>query len=84
LNALSDVGKELGVTDQATVALAWTLAHPSSIIPLIGTTKTSRISSLVTAIDLASKMTTSQWWKIGGTGGLCALGDDQCDYDEYK
>jgi len=84
LDALSEVGKELGVTDQATVALAWTLSHPSGIVPLIGTTQVSRVQTLVSAIDLAPKMTSTQWWKIGGTGGLCALADDQCDYADYK
>jgi predicted oxidoreductase len=84
LDALTDVGTELGVTDQAIVALAWTLAHPSGIIPLIGTTQVSRVQTLVNAVEVASRMTPLQWWKIGGKGGLCALADDQCDYDEYK
>jgi predicted oxidoreductase len=84
LDALSAVGKELGVTDNAQMALAWTLAHPSGIIPLIGTTQVSRVQSLVKAMDIAPKITSLQWWKVGGSNGLCALGDDQCDYDEYR
>jgi predicted oxidoreductase len=84
LDALTAVGTELGVTDNAQLALAWTLAHPSGIIPLIGTTQVTRVTSLVEAVNLAPKITTMQWWKIGGEGGLCALADDQCDYKEYR
>ena len=84
LSALEEVGAELGVSDASVMALAWTLSHPSGIIPLIGTTKTDRVNKLVAAIDVAPKINTLQWWKIAGKGGLCALADDQCDYDEYK
>jgi predicted oxidoreductase len=84
LDALTAVGTELGVTDNAQLALAWTLAHPSGIIPLIGTTQVARVTSLVEALTIAPKITTMQWWKIGGEGGLCALADDQCDYKEYR
>ena len=84
LSALKDVGDELGVSDPAVVALAWTLSHPSGIVPLIGTTKVSRVQSLVAAMDVAAKITTLQWWKIAGKGGLCALADDQCDYELYR
>lgn len=84
LGALAEVGEELGVTDPAVLALAWTLSHPAGIIPLVGTTKISRVKSLAAAVDVAPKISTLQWWKIGGKGGLCALADDQCDYDEYR
>lgn len=83
LGALSKVGSELGVADNATVALAWALAHPSGIIPLIGTTSLTRMESLITALDIAPKITPAQWWEIGGKGGLCAFADSQCNYRDY-
>jgi predicted oxidoreductase len=84
LNVLGEVGQAMGVNDTAVTALAWTLAHPAGIIPLIGTTQISRVQSLVQAINVAPKFTTQLWWQVGGKNGLCALADDQCDYDEYK
>lgn len=84
LDALNAVGAELGESDPAVVALAWTLSHPAGIVPLIGTTKVTRVKSYVAAVDLAPKITTKQWWKIGGAGGLCAMADDQCDYADYR
>ena len=65
-------------------ALAWTLSHPSGIIPLIGTTNNTRVNSLVGAVELSQRFTSSLWWKIGSAGGLCALGDSQCNYDQYR
>jgi predicted oxidoreductase len=83
--ALSEVGKELGINDNAVVALAWLLSHPTgAVIPLIGTTRVSRVKSLVKAVDYAPKFSRSTWWTIGTAGGLCALADAQCAYDGYK
>lgn len=84
LSALDAVGAELQVSNPAVVALAWTLSHPSGIIPLVGTSKTSRVNELVQALEIAPRITNEQWWKIGGAGGLCPLGDSECNYDEYK
>jgi predicted oxidoreductase len=84
ITSLECVGTQLGVTDPAVMALAWSLSHPSGFIPLIGTTKVSRVQSLVNALNIAPKISTVQWWKIGGDAGLCALADDQCNYDLYK
>jgi predicted oxidoreductase len=83
LRALSDVGSEMGITDESVVALVWLLSHPSQIIPLIGTTNTTRMTLQATAFDYVGKMTNAQWWSIGAAGGLCALGDSQCNYSEY-
>lgn len=83
LSALSSVGTTLGVADNSTVALAWVLAHPSGIIPLIGSTNLDRVTSLMSALEVAERMTNLQWWQIGNAGGLCAFGDDQCNYREY-
>jgi predicted oxidoreductase len=83
LNALGDVGEAIGVSDESIVALIWLLEHPVGFIPLLGTTKTARLRTQVTAFQHLGKMTVEQWWSIGGKGGLCALGDSQCNYSEY-
>jgi predicted oxidoreductase len=83
LNALGDVGAEIGISDESLVALIWLLEHPVGFIPLLGTTKTARLRSQVTAFNHLGKMTVEQWWAIAGKGGLCALGDSQCNYSEY-
>lgn len=83
LRALADVGAEMGIADEALVALVWLLSHPAQVIPLIGTTNSTRILTYATAFDYVGKMTNDQWWTIGGAGGLCPLGDSQCNYSEY-
>lgn len=83
LTALGDVGAELGINDEAVVALVWLLEHPVGFIPLLGTTKTARMKKYLTAFTYLGKMTTEQWWAIGGKGGLCPLGDSQCNYSLY-
>lgn len=85
LGALTDVGTAIGEADNARVALAWTLSHPSGIIPLIGTTQIDRVTSLTTDIlELSEKFTSSMWWSIGKAGGLCPLADSECNYADYK
>lgn len=83
LNALTEVGTALGIADQSVVALLWLLSHPAGIIPLIGTTNTTRMELQVSAFNYLGKMTNDQWWTIGGKGGLCPLGDSQCNYSLY-
>ncbi len=39
-------------TDRATIALAFVLAHPSRPIPILGTTKPSRLAEAVRACDV--------------------------------
>lgn len=43
----------------------------------------SDLCAQVTAFQHEGRMSNEQWWKIGGKGGLCALGDSQCNYAEY-
>ena len=84
LHAVRSIGDDMGEKEDGVVALAWVLAHPSGIIPLIGTTQNSRVNALTArALDMAGKMTSAQWWKIGDSGGLCPLADSQCNYGEY-
>ena len=65
------------------VALLWLLSHPAGFIPLLGTTNNGHMSDQVTALSYIGQMTNDQWWSIAAAGGLCGLGDTQCNYDEY-
>ena len=80
---LKQAGADLGEDEETVVALAWVLAHPSGIIPLIGTTKVDRVNTLMRALDVAPKYTSEIWWDIGKAGGLCPLADSECNYSEY-
>lgn len=86
LRALGDVAEALQVPDKdpSVVALAWLLAHPVQFIPLLGTTNSDHLRAYVSAFDFVSRISVEQWWSIGGAGGLCPLGDSECNYDEYK
>jgi predicted oxidoreductase len=83
MNALKGVGKEMGIHDETVVALTWLLSHPVKFIPLLGTTNLEHLRAQVTAFQHEGQMTNDQWWSIAGKGGLCALGDSQCNYSEY-
>jgi predicted oxidoreductase len=80
---LRSVGDEMGIKDETVVALTWLLTHPLKFIPLLGTTNLEHMRSQVTAFEYEGKMSNEQWWAIGAKGGLCAMGDDQCNYSEY-
>jgi predicted oxidoreductase len=84
-HALKNVADELGLDsdDTNTVAMLFLLSHPAGMIPLVGTTKTSRLDQMLQAFDYVGKMTNDQWWSIAGAGGVCPLGDSQCNYEEY-
>jgi predicted oxidoreductase len=60
--ALETVGQELGGAGVDQVALAWLLAHPSGIVPVLGTGKRERIRSAAGAVEL--KLTREQWFSI--------------------
>lgn len=49
-------------TSRDSVALAWLLAHPSGIVPIIGSQKTERISATATAFDVT--MTRQDWYSV--------------------
>lgn len=84
LRALKDVGKDMGIKDESVTALVWLLSHPLGFIPLLGTTNLDRMAQQVEAMDFVGSMSNEQWWSIAGKGGVCAYGDSQCNYDEYK
>lgn len=58
---LDTLARELG-TSRSTIALAWLLKHPSGIIPIIGTTKPSRIRELAEADQI--ELSHEQWYTL--------------------
>jgi len=60
--ALQAVGEQLGGASPDQVALAWLLAHPARILPVLGTGKPARISSA--ASSEALPLTREQWFAI--------------------
>ena len=61
MNALSKVASENNV-DETAVAIAWLLAHPSRILPVLGTNSLERIKGMSAALDL--KMDRQLWYEI--------------------
>ena len=60
--ALGEVGRELGGAAIEQVALAWILAHPARIIPIVGTTNRERLKSAAAAVGLS--LSREQWFFI--------------------
>ncbi|MEL7110711.1 MAG: aldo/keto reductase [Pseudomonadota bacterium] len=58
---LSEVAERYEV-DSAAIAIAWLLAHPAKIIPVLGTNKLTRISELSHALRV--KMDRQTWFEI--------------------
>ena len=68
-DALSKVAGENGV-DESAVAVAWLMAHPSRIIPVLGTNNLDRISRIGDAAKVT--MDRQSWYEIY----TAALGDE--------
>ncbi|HEY3915892.1 MAG TPA: aldo/keto reductase [Verrucomicrobiae bacterium] len=60
--ALAEIGRELNGATVEQVALAWILAHPARIIPVVGTCNKERVQSSADAAEL--KLTREQWFFI--------------------
>jgi len=58
---LTEVGKRSGA-DIAAVAVAWLLAHPAKILPVMGTNKLERIADFSKALDVP--MDRQTWFEI--------------------
>ena len=58
LDTLDTIANEQNVSRSA-VALAWILAHPAGVIPIIGTQRLERIKASVDAVKV--KLTRTQW-----------------------
>ena len=61
MSALSKVASENNV-DETAVAIAWLLAHPSRILPVLGTNSLDRIKGMSDALDV--KMDRQTWYEI--------------------
>ena len=61
MSALSKVASENNV-DETAVAIAWLLAHPSRILPVLGTNSLERIKSMSAAFDV--RMDRQTWYEI--------------------
>jgi len=61
MSALSNVASQNNV-DVTAVAIAWLLAHPSRILPVIGTNSLERIKGMSAALDV--KMDRQTWYEI--------------------
>ena len=61
LNALKAIGEVSGV-DEAAVAVAWLLAHPAKIMPVMGTNSLARIGKISDALKV--KMDRETWFEL--------------------
>lgn len=61
-NKLIEIGEEIGAKSLDQVAYAWLLAHPATIMPIVGSGKMNRIDAAIDALDL--KMNRMQWFQI--------------------
>ena len=61
MSALSHVASQNNV-DETAVAIAWLLAHPSRILPVLGTNSLERIKGMSAALDV--KMDRQTWYEI--------------------
>ena len=61
MRVLSNVASQNNV-DETAVAIAWLLAHPSRILPVLGTNSIERIKGMSAALDV--KMDRQTWYEI--------------------
>ena len=61
LKSLSNIADTFGV-EPSTVAVAWLLAHPAIILPVLGTNSLSRIETISRALDI--KLDRQTWFEI--------------------
>ena len=61
MSALSSVASQNNV-DETAVAIAWLLAHPSRILPVLGTNSLERIKGMSAVLDV--KMDRQTWYEI--------------------
>jgi predicted oxidoreductase len=68
MTADDDIGRALDMVaqensvDRAAVAVAWVLAHPANILPVMGTNNLARISKISDALKV--KMDRQTWYKL--------------------
>lgn len=59
---LEKIKNELGVNSISQIAYAWLLAHPSKIIPIVGSGKMERVQDAIDALDI--KISREQWFEL--------------------
>jgi len=62
LDALRDMGKEYGGATPTQMAVAWLLAHPAKIIPLVGSNNPDHIREAADAARL--QLSRTDWYKL--------------------
>ena len=67
--ALTNVAREHQNANIEQVELAWLLAHPAKIVPVIGSNKTIRI--LESARSESIQLTREQWFEIWSASAQC-------------
>jgi predicted oxidoreductase len=67
---LAEQGAAYGV-DAATAALAWVMAHPARIIPIVGSQSAGRIAAAAGAYRV--EWTRAQWYAVLQAGMGCSL-----------
>ena len=60
-NHLERIAKTFGV-EPGTVAIAWLLAHPANILPVLGTNSLARIETISKALEI--KLDRQTWFEI--------------------
>jgi predicted oxidoreductase len=62
LKCITEIARELGEESIDKIIYQWLLMHPSGIIPVIGTSKSSRLKNAIDAFDI--NLSLEQWFKI--------------------
>jgi predicted oxidoreductase len=70
LATLDDLAVREGVS-RAAVALAWLLAHPAGVVPIVGTQRPERLAECMRAFDV--KLTRADWYAIVAASRGAAL-----------
>ena len=61
MNQLDTIGKSFDLEPE-TVAVAWLLAHPANILPVLGTNSLARIETISKALEI--KLDRQTWFEI--------------------
>lgn len=59
--ALSDIAKAYE-SDEATIALAWLMKHPSGIVPIVGSVRPDRIKTSTKSIEI--DLSREEWYRL--------------------
>ncbi|MES2937902.1 MAG: aldo/keto reductase [Pseudomonadota bacterium] len=71
LRALNEMADTYGVSDVASIALAWLLRHPACLIPVVGTFNPRNLEAIVLATGLS--LSKSDWYRLAAAAGHKAI-----------